>query len=225
MSNNIRQIIIFLGAPGSGKGTLSRLCVDKLGWRQLSTGDLCRHHIEAGTEIGKEIDFTIKSGTLVRDSVIIEMVAQWLKANAETADTVILDGFPRTVVQASSFIAMMNDDFKHVAVKIYQLVVPDSEIVERLTSRLVCSNKDCQAIYSSREESFLQTNCEVCGAKLVRRVDDSFDKINSRLSNYHYHIGQLLEYYRGLEFHIVSLDANRSVDSVFQELLSNEGLL
>ncbi len=223
--SSIRQIIIFLGAPGSGKGTLSRMCVDKLDWKQLSTGDLCRQHVQAGTEIGKEIDFTLKSGTLVRDSVIIDMVAQWLATQVQDADSVILDGFPRTVVQARSFIAMMDGSFENVTLKVYQLIVPDSEIVKRLSSRVVCSNKECQAIYSERllgSSEWHTKKCDVCGHSLVKRNDDTVEKIHARLVNYHHHIEQLLEYYRNIGCQVIDINADVPTEEIFQEILYYE---
>ncbi len=227
--SNIRQIVIFLGAPGSGKGTLSRMCVDKLGWKQLSTGDLCRQHVQMGTEIGKEIDFTIKSGKLVRDSLIIDMVAQWLISQVNGIDeTVILDGFPRTVVQAESFMQMINDSFSHVTVKVYQLIVKDSEIVDRLSTRIVCSNKECQAIYSERvlgKDNFLNMQCTICHYDLIKRSDDAVDKIYTRLDNYHYHIGHLLKYYQSVGLPIIDIDGNTSAENVFQEVLSSERVI
>ncbi len=226
--SSIRQIIIFLGAPGSGKGTLSRMCVDKLNWKQLSTGDVCRQHVQAGTEIGKEIDFTIKSGKLVRDSVIIDMVAQWLFTQVNDVDSVILDGFPRTVVQAQSFIDMMHESFKDVSLKIYQLNVPDSEIVDRLSSRVVCSNKECQAIYSDRvlgKEEWHSKKCDVCGHSLTKRNDDAPEKIYARLENYHFHIGQLLEFYRNMGFQVVDIDADIPTEEIFQEILYCERVI
>ncbi len=227
--SSIRQIVIFLGAPGSGKGTLSRMCVDRLGWKQLSTGDLCRQHVQEGTDIGKEIDFTIKSGKLVRDSLIIEMVAQWLFTQVSGVDqTVILDGFPRTVVQAESFMKMINDSFSHVVVKVYQLVVKDSEIINRLSSRIVCSNKECQAIYSERglnQDVIHIKKCNICHYDLIKRNDDAVDKIHTRLDNYHYHIGALLKYYQTIGIAIIDIDGNASTENVFEEVLSSERMI
>ena len=221
MSNSIRQVVIFLGAPGSGKGTLSRMCVDRLGWRQLSTGDLLRQHVQAQTEIGREIDFTIKSGMLVQDSLIIDIVVQWLLTEAQNVDTIIFDGFPRTVPQAQSFIAMMSKSFHDVTIKIYRLVVPDSEIIDRLSSRIVCSNKECQAIYSERflgKDHWRSEACSICGSSLTKRDDDAIEKIEARLSNYYYHIKQLLEYYNELGCRVVDINGSGSIENVFQAL-------
>src|SRR5438105_2140053 len=97
------NIFIFLGPPGSGKGSVSRLCIKDLGWVQLSTGNLCRKHIAKQTEIGKEIDFAIKSGKLVSDDLITNMVLEWFQKDFDDSHTVILDGYPRTIMQAQAF--------------------------------------------------------------------------------------------------------------------------
>ena len=94
---SIERIVLFVGPPGSGKGTLSQKCVQELGWKQISTGDLCRAHIANETEIGKKIDFAIKSGKLVDDGLISQMVFEWFSEQKNGPHTVILDGYPRTV--------------------------------------------------------------------------------------------------------------------------------
>jgi len=94
------KLFLFMGLPGSGKGTISHMCTTKLGWMQLSTGNLCREHIQKQTELGKHIDFIIKSGKLVEDEIILEMIKQWLMEVLHSQAVVILDGFPRTMRQA-----------------------------------------------------------------------------------------------------------------------------
>ncbi len=94
-----RSIVIFIGPPGAGKGSLSQLCVKELGWAQLSTGNLCRYHITEQTELGKQIDLAIKSGKLISDGVIVDMVDKALPETFKQSPIVILDGFPRTVAK------------------------------------------------------------------------------------------------------------------------------
>lgn len=226
--SNLRQIVIFLGAPGSGKGTLSRVCVERLGWKQLSTGDLLRQHVEAQTEVGKEIDFVIKSGMLVQDNLIIDIVVQWLLTEVGGAQVVILDGFPRTLAQAKSFINVISKSFQGVAVNIYRLVVPDAQIVDRLSSRIVCSNKECQAIYSTRrlgESQWQVMPCHICGAVLTKREDDASEKIQARLVSYYRHVDQLLEYYRSIGCEVIDIDATGSSEQVFQTLMETQSVM
>lgn len=100
------KIFIFIGPPGSGKGSLSSLCTQKFGWKQLSTGNLCIKHIANETSIGKKIDFAIKSGKLIEDDLITQMITEWFTNQSVNSLAVILDGYPRTVEQARFF-----DDF------------------------------------------------------------------------------------------------------------------
>jgi len=153
-----KEIVLFLGPPGAGKGTLSHLCVKRLGWVQLSTGNLCREHIAQSTEIGKKIDFALKSGKLVEDSLIVDMVDQWLNGLTETVtggQTVIFDGFPRTVPQAEALqelIAKRGD----ISLRLVRLTMSDNDLVTRLLARAICKNNKCQAVYSVHEHSTLK---------------------------------------------------------------------
>ena len=222
--NFTKRIIVFIGLPGSGKGTLSGLCVKEFGWKQLSTGDLCRKHIANQTEIGKRIDFAIKSGKLVSDSIISEMVFDWLISTFESVDTVICDGFPRTVVQAEllhDFLMKNHNDFD-CKLSIFRLDVPLSVVKERVAGRIICSNKDCQAGYSSNESSGFRPKsvdiCDKCGSSLVKRPDDIGGSVDLRLDTYLYNEIQLLEYFKTVGYKVVSLDANDSIDKVFDGL-------
>ena len=103
----VRDIIVFIGPPGSGKGTLSGLCVKELGWVQISTGNLCRKHIADKTKIGQEIDFAIKSGKLVSDNLITDMIIDWFKHVGDQVRTVVLDSYPRTVAQAQALTSFL----------------------------------------------------------------------------------------------------------------------
>ncbi|MDZ4153972.1 adenylate kinase family protein, partial [Methylicorpusculum sp.] len=120
-----RDLFLFIGPPGSGKGTLADACVKSLNWKQLSTGNLCRQHIAEQTEIGKHIDFAIKSGKLVSDSLIVAMVHDWFSRYLAEHNTVILDGFPRTVPQAQELSALLEQSFSAAQLQIIQLAVSD----------------------------------------------------------------------------------------------------
>lgn len=212
------KIIIFIAPPGAGKGSISQECVQKLGWEQLSTGNLCREHIAKGTEIGQKIDFAIKSGKLISDSLIVDMVRKWF-ADKNTDNAVLLDGFPRTVPQALAFKEMIENDFPDVDVQIIQLKVDDGELMRRLTSRLTCSNKKCQNVYSLLPESGMLPNeertCEKCGSALMQRADDTVETVKDRLSNYYHHEHDLLDYYSSAHFPIITVDANKPFDEVY----------
>ncbi len=219
---NAKQIIIFLGAPGSGKGALSRLCVSSFGWAQLSTGNLCRKHVAEGTELGKQIDFAMKSGTLVPDEVIIEIGTRWIDDEACKSESLILDGFPRTVVQARGVLDFLVKKYPYLRVVIIELRVPDHEIIERLSSRLICTDKSCQAVFSSRIENLMpktQGICDLCSSVLFRREDDSSDVIRGRLATYHQHCGNLTAFYKNAGYVVHVIDGNRGSAEVFENFL------
>ena len=216
-----KQIFIFIGLPGAGKGSLSRLCVSRLGWAQLSTGDLCRQHIAEKTEIGKQIDFIIKSGKLIPDSLMIDMVEAWLLEKFKNIDVLILDGFPRTVVQAVALDNLLSKEiFSHVELHIVQMIIDDAEVMRRLLGRMVCPNRGCGVIYSQeidelkpRRNGFCD-NC--CDTRLVVRLDDTIESIKHRLDIYHKHAYALLDYYRNHNQSMIkTLEVHKSLREVF----------
>src|SRR5437870_4418018 len=105
--DGIRKIYIFIGPPGAGKGTLAQLCASRMGWIQCSTGDLCRKHVAEQSPLGMQIDLLIKSGKLISDELVIEMVEEWLHKNLYAYEHIIFDGFPRTRVQAELLEALL----------------------------------------------------------------------------------------------------------------------
>lgn len=218
-----KRIVIFIGLPGSGKGTLSSLCIKALGWKQLSTGDLCRKHIASQTEIGKRIDFAIKSGKLVTDSIISEMVFDWLVNSFESVNTVIFDGFPRTIVQAELLHDFLKNNFKDdlCELSIVKLDVPLQIVRDRVADRIICSNKECQAGYSVNKSSkfYPQVDniCDKCSSLLVRRPDDCGNSVDLRLETYLNNETQLLEYFKSVGYNVDSLNANTSIDVVFDD--------
>ncbi len=218
------QLLVFLGAPGSGKGSLSHMCVERLGWIQLSTGDLCRKHMAEGTAIGKQIDFAMKSGTLVSDDLIIDMVVEWLREQQMGGKTIIFDGFPRTVAQAEKFFDILKTRYPHIAVHVVELNVPDEELLNRLSSRLVCSNKSCQRVYSERNEALkpkVHGICDVCQSALIQRFDDSPETVKNRLQIYHKHAGGLKQVCKKEGFNVEELDGTLPSQELF-EILKRE---
>lgn len=226
---NFKRIIIFVGLPGSGKGTLSKQCVEQLGWKQLSTGDVCRKHIAEQTEIGKKIDFAIKSGKLVSDSVISQMVFDWLRVSFESTDVVIFDGYPRTVAQAQGLHDFINKDFKQYNCKlqVVKLVVPIQVVRSRMADRIICSNKKCQAVYSTNKDSaFSPKNdlvCDKCECALTKRPDDCSDSIDVRLETYVKHENELLNFFDTNGYSVVDIAADSAIYEVFDRLKQELG--
>lgn len=215
----MKNLFIFLGAPGSGKGSLSRICVERLGWTQLSTGDLCRRHISDQTEIGKKIDFAIKSGKLVADSLIADMVEDAFREMAESAKPIILDGYPRTVVQAQFLHDFLKKNDKKFCLRVIRFVISDAKLVDRLSKRLVCQNKQCQAIYTTEQEiaPSHQLICSKCGGQAARREDDKPEVVKKRLAEYGEHEQALLCFYASIDQPVVELVVDKPLNQVFED--------
>ncbi len=221
------EIFILIGPPGSGKGSLSSLFVKELGWSQLSTGNLCRKHIAEQTEIGKKIDLVIKSGKLIDDSVVTQMVAGWFKEHINRVPAVILDGYPRTVIQAGALSDLLKSTYPDQKVTVVRFVISDDAVVKRLCSRYICENKDCQAVYSLVSGSSLAPKktgiCDVCSGQLVRRDDDVEESIRRRLHVYHKHEQVLIDFYHRVGQSIVEIDADRPIVDIFKYFADTYG--
>lgn len=188
------MIIIMLGAPGTGKGTVAGLLQEKLGIKQVSTGDIFRKNIKEGTELGKIAEVYISRGDLVPDDVTVKVVEDRLN-EPDVENGIILDGFPRTVKQAEELDRILAEKGKKVD-KVINLTTPDEEIVERIINRRVCSNQECKAVYNlilnpPKKDGI----CDKCGSKLIIRKDDTEETVRARLKNYFEQTSPLVEYY------------------------------
>jgi adenylate kinase len=221
-------VYLFVGPPGSGKGTLSNLLVRQYGCEQLSTGNLCRKHIAEQTEIGKQIDFAIKSGKLVSDSLINVMVEEWFKETIERAANIILDGYPRTVNQAASFDEFLKMLDAPVDLYVIRFCISDDAVVERVAGRLMCQNKECQKVYSTLGNSALAPKkamvCDNCGSPLGRRNDDAGALITERLRAYHKHEQDLLKFYTQQGYRVYEIFVEAPFDTVVAEFNRQVGL-
>ena len=189
------MVIIMLGAPGTGKGTIASILTEKLGMPQVSTGDIFRKNIKEGNELGKLAEKYISKGQLVPDDVTIEIVEERLKQK-DVENGIILDGFPRTVYQAERLDKILEKEGKKVDIVI-NLTTPEEEIIERIVNRRVCSNQECKATYNlTMHPPKVEGICDKCGAKLVQREDDSNEEsIRNRLNIYDEKTSPLVEYY------------------------------
>jgi len=216
--SQIKNVLIFIGPPGAGKGSLANLCTKRFGWMQVSTGNLCRKHIAEGTKIGKEIDLIIKSGKLISDDIVTQMVSEWLSENAHKTSGVIFDGYPRTIVQAEAFERILKNSFSEAQRRVIRFLIPDDVIVDRLCRRFICQNKDCQAVYSIAPEALLNQVmiCNECGSVLGRRADDEEVAVRKRLTVYHKHEQDLINFYCNNGTKIIELDAAKPLQEVFE---------
>ena len=211
-------IYTFLGAPGSGKGTLAEQAVEKLGFLKLSTGDAIRENIAKGTELGKKCQEYSSKGQLVPDDIVTNIVKNWLDEHARENKPIILDGFPRTAKQAELLINMIKKDFSDHKLRIIELKISDDEVVKRISNRLVCSNKQCQAVYTASQFAGQEKPiCLKCGAPLIRREDDREEVVRERLKVYAQTSKELIDYYKNAGFKIEQIDVgSKEKDQVFQ---------
>ena len=184
--------IIMLGAPGSGKGTIGAEICNKFNLNHLATGDIFRDEIKNQTELGKKAEEYTSKGALVPDEITIAMV----EGKLDKLDSVLLDGFPRTIEQAEALKSYLNEKGKNITAVI-DLQVPDEDLVKRTSSRLICSNKDCGASFNTIfMPPKVEGICDKCGSPLIKRKDDNPDTIRDRLSVYHKNTEPLIDYYK-----------------------------
>lgn len=205
--------IIFIGAPGSGKGTQSREFIEKYNFLQLSTGDVLRAAIKAGTDMGLQAKTFMDAGKLVPDDVMIGIVKDYLETNKEKS--IIFDGFPRTVDQAKSLGKMLDGQGKKLDKAIYFKINPQI-LVNRLTGRRVCTK--CGEIYHvETKPSKVAGVCDVCGGSVVHRTDDKEDVIVERLQQFEKNTGPTIEYYRALGV-LAEVDSSAAPETVFEQI-------
>ena len=215
------MVIIMLGAPGTGKGTVAGILTEKLGWPQVSTGDIFRKHMKEGTELGKLAESYISKGNLVPDDVTIQLIENRLKED-DVQEGIILDGFPRTIKQAEELDKILAKQGKKVDLVI-NLTTPKEEIIERIVNRRVCSNPECKTIYNivlnpPKQEGI----CDKCGQKIVQRKDDNVETVEARLEGYFKQTSPLVEYYEkqgNLYNAMVSKQINKMGKDVAEEVV------
>lgn len=189
------MIIIMLGAPGTGKGTVASMLAENLELPQISTGDIFRKAISEKTELGIEADKYISQGNLVPDELTIKIVEERLKED-DTKNGAILDGFPRTENQAKALEKFLEGQNKKVDIAI-NLTTEEEEIIERIVNRRVCSNQECKAVYNTTlSPSKVEGICDKCGGTLVQRKDDNEETIRKRLNTYYATSQPIIDFYK-----------------------------
>ena len=215
------MILIMLGAPGTGKGTVAGILSQELGITSVSSGDIFRKAIAEKTELGKEVESYISKGELVPDELTIRVIEERL-LEPDLENGVILDGFPRTTHQAEELEKFLNVNGKSIK-KVINLVTPKEEIIERIVNRRICSNQECKAVFNMKlNPPKTEGICDRCGGKLIHRKDDSEEIINNRLETYHRETEPIEKYYeeKGILYTTeVSSKANRLADKVAQDVI------
>ncbi|MDF1801484.1 adenylate kinase [Thalassovita sp.] len=208
-------VLILLGPPGAGKGTQARVLEEKFGLVQLSTGDLLRAAVAAGTESGKAAKAVMEAGELVSDDIVIAILGDRL-AEADCAKGVILDGFPRTTVQAGALDTLLSKSGQKINAAI-SLDVDDAAMVTRISGRYTCA--DCGEGYHDSFKQPAQAGvCDKCGGTdMKRRADDNAETVASRLEAYHAQTAPLIAYY-GDKGVLQRIDAMGEIDAIAEGL-------
>jgi adenylate kinase len=203
------MVIVLLGPPGAGKGTQCKRIVEKYKLVHLSSGDILRNHRTKGTELGKKAAEYMDSGKLVPDQLIIEMMVGAIES---AKGNCVLDGFPRTVVQAGELDKELAQKGKKIDA-IVDLVIDDSVLEKRLTGRRSCPA--CNAIYHiDTLKPKAEGLCVKCGSKLIQRTDDKPQVVKQRLETYHQQTAAVVGYYADNGRKILDINAEKSVDEV-----------
>ena len=216
------MVIIMLGAPASGKGSVAEILSSEFNIPAISSGDIFRKNISEGTELGKKANEYMTKGLLVPDDVTVELIASRLLAD-DVKDGLILDGFPRTVVQAEKLDNMLKEQNKKIDI-VVNLETPEEEILERIVNRRICTNSACKAIYNtvlnpSKEDGV----CDKCGSALHQRDDDTLEKAKNRLEVYYKETAPVAEYYKGtgaLFSTVLSKHVNRMKNEVAADVIA-----
>ena len=208
--------LVFLGAPGVGKGTQAEMVSAKFGIPKISTGDLLRAGVAQQTPLGLEAKQFMDRGDLVPDKVVIGLVEEKVGAE-ECSKGFILDGFPRTVPQADNLSVLLAGKGLSLD-RVMHFVIPREEVINRLSGRRSCSK--CPAVYHVAYVPPKQDAiCDECGGALIQRSDDRKETVESRLTVYESQTSPLIDYYREKKL-LVELDGSGSVEAVQERLLA-----
>ncbi|MFN3976146.1 MAG: adenylate kinase [Aquificaceae bacterium] len=206
------MIVVFLGPPGSGKGTQAKRLSQEMGMLHISTGDLLREAVKRGTPIGKRAKEYMDRGELVPDEVVISLIEEVMPKDGGF----ILDGFPRTVPQAVALEEMLKKYGRDIN-KVVLFEISEEAVVDRLSGRLTCSV--CGAVYHIRYNPPKEEGiCDLCGGKLIQREDDKEEVVRKRFKVYKEQTQPLVEFYQK-RHKLISLDATKDVEEVHSRLL------
>ncbi len=208
--------IVFLGAPGAGKGTQAAVVAQQLHMAHIATGDLFRQAIEAGTELGKQAKTYMEKGALVPDKITTGMVLERIAA-PDCKPGVIFDGFPRNLEQAKSLDKALKGQLKAIYRVVY-IKVSEEELLKRLSGRWIC--RKCQTPYHAVDSPpKVRGKCDKCGGELYQRPDDTVETVKERLKVYFSQTAPLIEYYSKAG-KLLEVDGEGKVDEVTKRIVA-----
>tara|TARA_R110002126_G_scaffold28146_1_gene93834 strand:+ start:1015 stop:1695 length:681 start_codon:yes stop_codon:yes gene_type:complete len=208
-------VLILLGPPGAGKGTQARMLESEFGLVQLSTGDLLRAAVAAGTRAGKAAKAVMEAGDLVSDDIVLAILKDRM-AEPDTARGVILDGFPRTPGQARALDALLDAQGMRISAAI-SMEVDDAAMVRRVSGRFTCA-KCGEGYHDEFKQPAKAETCDVCGGTdMKRRADDNAETVGARLTAYHEQTAPLITYYseRGV---LQTVDGMGAIETIAEDL-------
>ncbi len=208
--------IIFVGAPGAGKGTQASMVARKLNLVHISSGDLFRQALEQGTELGEKAKAYMEKGVLVPDEITIQMVMERLSA-PDCDNGIILDGFPRNLPQAEALDSALGEQGKAID-KVVSISVSEEVLIRRLSGRWLC--RQCQAVYNMvNSPPGAAGKCDKCEGELYQRPDDKSETVKKRLDVYFAETAPLIDYYRRQD-KLLEIEGEGSVEEVSQRIVA-----
>lgn len=209
--------LLLIGAPGTGKGTMSALLKSNLGLVHISTGDILRASIKEGSAVGRKAQAYIEAGQLVPDEIIHDIIVERLSKD-DIKNGFLMDGYPRNIEQAEDLDSILKQLGLQID-KVVLLKLDEQELAKRVTGRRLC--KQCGAIYHvTNKPSKVEGVCDSCGGELYTRKDDTLASLKTRLSDFHKVTEPMVEHYKTMNL-LKEVDASKASDEVYQSILES----
>ncbi|MBQ6217538.1 MAG: adenylate kinase [Erysipelotrichaceae bacterium] len=206
--------LLIIGAPGAGKGTMSDLLIDNYHLVHVSTGDMLRAAVKAGTPVGLKAQEYMNKGALVPDEVIHDIIVERLSQD-DVNDGFLFDGYPRTLAQAEDLDLILKQINKKID-RVINLDIEDEELIKRITGRRLCPT--CGEIFNIYYKAPAKEGiCDKCGAELIQRKDDNLESLTVRLEEYHKNTQPVIEYYEAADI-VSHINAKQGVNEVYEDI-------